>query len=368
MPGLRSNTRHAVACAAALAAFGANAANVIYYGGPVISDTEIVMVNWGSNVPSTVTNNLPGFYADVVRSDYWTLMIQYSTAGLNGTDGMPGSGQQLGMGSFVGSYTITPGMCAGTSACTVNATQIDAEIASQIAAQNLPEPTVDAQGYPNTLYMVHFAPNVTIVRGTSQSCVQFCATSDNFDYAGKRQSVVFLPDIGPGTGCAGGCGAGTYLQNATSVASAELGDLTSTPLTASATVLGRPLAWYDQAAGRIGDKCNGQQATIVVGAHTWSAQKLWSNAGNACVSTSSKRVVSPSAGPDGTISPTLPQAVDPPASATFTVTPAAGYTANVSSTCGGALAGATFTTGPVMADCSVTASFAADGVFADGFE
>ena len=42
---------------------------------------------------------------------------------------------------------------------------------------------------------------------------------------------------------------------------------------------------------------------------------------------------------------------------TFTVTPNAGYTAVVSSSCGGALSNASFTTAAIIADCSVNAAF-----------
>jgi len=45
-------------------------------------------------------------------------------------------------------------------------------------------------------------------------------------------------------------------------------------------------------------------------------------------------------------------------STTFTVTPESGYIASVSSGCGGSLAGETYTTGAVNADCAVEASFA----------
>ena len=64
------------------------------------------MVNWGTNVPTAIQNTFPQFYADIVRSNYWTTMLQYSTAGLNGLDGQPGSNQQIGMGSYVGAVRL----------------------------------------------------------------------------------------------------------------------------------------------------------------------------------------------------------------------------------------------------------------------
>ncbi|NCT67109.1 MAG: hypothetical protein GXC76_05615 [Rhodanobacteraceae bacterium] len=68
--------------------------------------------------------------------------------------------------------------------------------------------------------------------------------------------------------------------------------------------------------------------------------------------------VTPSAGANGTISPITPQTVAHGDTATFTVTPDAGYTAAVGGTCGGSLVGNTYTTNPITAACTVTATFA----------
>ena len=68
--------------------------------------------------------------------------------------------------------------------------------------------------------------------------------------------------------------------------------------------------------------------------------------------------VTPSAGPNGTVSPSDPQAVLHGATRQFTVTPSTGYTASVGGTCpGGALVGTTYTTGIITGNCTVSASF-----------
>ncbi|MGN6519130.1 MAG: beta strand repeat-containing protein, partial [Dokdonella sp.] len=73
-------------------------------------------------------------------------------------------------------------------------------------------------------------------------------------------------------------------------------------------------------------------------------------------------VVTPSVGtPSGTISPNTPQTVNDGATASFTLTAAGGFHIdNVTGTCGGSLAGNTYTTNAVTADCTVIANFAAD--------
>jgi hypothetical protein len=66
--------------------------------------------------------------------------------------------------------------------------------------------------------------------------------------------------------------------------------------------------------------------------------------------------VSASADLNGSIGP-VAQTIRYGYTATFLVTPDPGYIASVTSTCGGALIGNTYTTNPVTADCQVTASF-----------
>ena len=69
--------------------------------------------------------------------------------------------------------------------------------------------------------------------------------------------------------------------------------------------------------------------------------------------------VTATAGANGSIAPPT-QEVDHGSTATLTVTPAANYHIDIVTGCGGTLAGNTYTTAPVTADCTVTASFAID--------
>jgi hypothetical protein len=67
--------------------------------------------------------------------------------------------------------------------------------------------------------------------------------------------------------------------------------------------------------------------------------------------------VSQSAGANGRITPNTPQTIGHGATTSFTVTPDAGYTAVVGGTCGGSLAGNTYTTNAITANCTVAATF-----------
>lgn len=70
-------------------------------------------------------------------------------------------------------------------------------------------------------------------------------------------------------------------------------------------------------------------------------------------------VVTPSAGPHGSIDPSTPQTIAAGATATFTVTPDAHYRIDTVSGCDGNLQGGIYTTAVVSADCTVAASFVA---------
>ena len=79
--------------------------------------------------------------------------------------------------------------------------------------------------------------------------------------------------------------------------------------------------------------------------------------------------VTPSAGPGGSLSPSTPQTVPEDETIAFTVSPDSGYVIDGVSGCGGSLAGNVYTTGPITADCTVSATFLFDDtIFADGFD
>ncbi len=69
--------------------------------------------------------------------------------------------------------------------------------------------------------------------------------------------------------------------------------------------------------------------------------------------------VTPSAGPNGSISPATAQTVNAASSQIFTIAPNAGYAATVGGSCGGTLVGTTYTTNGTTANCTVSATFTA---------
>ncbi|MBN8884747.1 MAG: Ig-like domain repeat protein [Rudaea sp.] len=106
--------------------------------------------------------------------------------------------------------------------------------------------------------------------------------------------------------------------------------------------------------------CSVGNASAIAGSgHPWSWTCAGANGGGSatCSATIKTWTVSASAGANGAIAPAA-QTVDHGKTAALTVTPQSGYSAQVAG-CGGTLAGATYTTAAVTADCAVGASFTA---------
>lgn len=107
--------------------------------------------------------------------------------------------------------------------------------------------------------------------------------------------------------------------------------------------------------------CTSGSATPIAsatGAYTWGC-----NGSNGGSSTSATACQAPrgynvtTSGSDANGSISASKVVAGGTTTTFTVSPMSGYGASMSSTCGGSLAGTTFTTGVITGDCSVTANF-----------
>lgn len=84
--------------------------------------------------------------------------------------------------------------------------------------------------------------------------------------------------------------------------------------------------------------------------------KLWAYS---LTGTPVNHTVTPAAGTGGGIAPTTPQTVIDGGTTSFSVTANAGYSIGGVTGCGGRLAASVYTTGPITADCTVTATFVA---------
>ncbi len=261
-------------------------AQLVYFGGRVVSNVQAVMVLWGAGtyapyVTGEVSPSLPGFYKAITGGPYVRGLSQYDTARA-AAGGGPGSNQRIGPGDFGGLFRIAPS--GSSEEATVDDASVAAELAAQLAMGTLPPPRVDAGGNPETLYLVYFPAGKRITLGGEVSCQSFCAYHGSFRSEGRTVYYAVMPDLSPGSGCDLGCGRAVPFANAAVVAAHELAEVVTDPEVGTAPTAGPPLAWYDPVNGEIGDICNGQSGMVAgTDGASWPVQKLWSNADGGCV-------------------------------------------------------------------------------------
>lgn len=329
-----------------------------YFGGPVISNVQVVQVLYGTgsgsydpHVAGTASPTIGNFYSDLTGSNsgFTSLLSQYDTNISGGTN------QIIGNGTFDALFQITPS--AGNDGSTIDDTQIQAELLAQINAGHLPAPVTDAAGNENTLYMIYFPPGKTITLQGSSSCVAggFCAyhgTTSN-TLGGKNILYGVFPDFQPPSGCSSGCGTSSTFGNYTSVSTHELAESITDADVGIATTFAPPLAWYDETNGEIGDICNGEQGSYNANGTTYTVQLLWSNAANACV------LPPPASTPDFSLSASpssVSVAQGNSASSTITVNDLNGFTGSVTLSTSTLPSGVTavFGTNPTNSTSSLT--------------
>jgi hypothetical protein len=329
-------------------------AHLSYFGGPIISNVQVIQVLYGSGsynpqIAGTTSPTMGNFFADITSTGLISLLQQYNTPVSGGT------GQTFGNGTFGGLFQIVP--AAGNNGSTITDTQIQSELLAQINAGHLPAPVLDAQGNPNTLYMIYFPPGKTISQGGSNSCQAggFCAYHGTTSSTLNNKHVLYgvLPDMQAGSGCSSGCGTSTVFGNYTSVTSHELTEAMTDADVGIATTFAAPLGWYDQTNGEIGDICNAQQGSYTANGTTYTIQLEFSNSANNCVNFP---VVS---GPNYSLSAspsslTVTQGTN--GSSTITVTPSGGFTGSVSLSTSALPAGVTasFGTNPTTGSSVLT--------------
>jgi hypothetical protein len=282
---------------------------LVYYGGRVISNVHVVMVEWTDGVDSGIAAALPGFFGALVTSPYFAWLAEYGTVGLKGAgDGLPGSNQTIGFGTVDtsgsgpgGAYVITP---MTTSSTTVTNGDIGEELADQLDAGSLPVPELDAAGNCNSLYVFDFPPNYTVMLGGSESCKSFCGYHYTIQYGSGFLSVPYavLMDTSSSSPCHVGCGGSSdYVANSTSVHSHELVEATTDmEVGLNITSSGRPLAWYDSSdpmpfGGESADICDAEQSVV----SGYTIQEIWSNAYGECMATA------PNCGPTSPPAPAI---------------------------------------------------------------
>ena len=235
-----------------------------YFGGSVTSDVKVVAVMWGPNVPIATVQGIGGFFKALVNSTYTDQLAQYSTVGITGVNGYPGTNQTIGRGSFIGTVTITP----ANTATHLSDTAIRRELVGQIRAGTLPRPSA------NLLYMIYFPQNIVITLGGSRSCLSFGAYHEAVAGKPNKNNIFYgvMPDCGGG------------FASITNVSSHEYAESITDNIPTPGSNPAYPQAWNTSDGYEIGDLCEAYDGTLTDTATntTYTVQELFLNTTGAC--------------------------------------------------------------------------------------
>ncbi len=242
--------------------------NFTYQGGPVIKLPEVHTSFWGALWADAAhqvrAQRLRQYHKDVLGSGFMNVLSQYGVGN--------GAGKA---GAFVGDSFI------GNVPSALTDPTIRATIQSAIDQGGLPEP-----GSPSNMALIIYLDENIGINDPADQLVLCEPTNDNaFGYhdffttsAGHKFYYAVIPglsDVCLQESCPGndaGCSlhlAETQEQRQTQVASHEFAEMTTDP---------ELNAWVDPKAGENGDICNGESATITVGANIWTVQRIYSKA------------------------------------------------------------------------------------------
>jgi hypothetical protein len=235
---------------------------MLYFGGPVIAKVKVVIVLWGDQVPKTTTSRIKPFFKAITNSTYVDQLGQYSTNGITGVNGKPGTNQTIVRGILRGKFTITP----INNSKNLTDGDIQTELKAQIASGALPAADL------NTLYMTYFPAGITITLDGLKSCVSFGAYHEAVSSKVTKSNIFYgvMPD------CNGG------FSYVTSVSSHEFAEAITDPIPTPGNDPAYPQAWNDADGNEIGDLCEGHEATLTAAGQTYTVQEVFTNDTNAC--------------------------------------------------------------------------------------
>jgi hypothetical protein len=239
--------------------------NFTYNGGEVLGNPHIRPLFWGSpnNLAFGGAAPIDDFFAQIVGSDYYAWLSEYSAGGI-----------QIGPGIAHPGVTGAP----TNNGNTVSDADIEATIAQAFTNQVLPPPGLDA-----FLWVPVFLPtNITVVKANGDSsCGKFSAYHQAFDFNGISIPYGVIPEA-----CVGSFGALTINV------SHEMGEAITDPIP-DQRIMGSAWQDVDSDCAEIGDQCEGQNTTATgTGGTQFSVQALWSDCQQQCVNSANTVPVS----------------------------------------------------------------------------
>ena len=234
---------------------------MLYFAGPVIAKVKVVSVMWSANVAATTKAKIGPFLNAIVHSTFADQFAQYST-NIVGVNGMQGTDQTIVRGTYSGQFIITP----ANKKKTVTDTQVQTELLAQIAAGHLPASDL------NTLYMIFFPSNITIVLDGSKSCVGYGAYHFATSTTVSPSNVFYgvMPDCGGG------------LNSLTVATSHEFAEAVTDAIPTPGSNPAYPQAWNNAQGYEIADLCEGLSTTLTTKKRSYTITEVFTNSTNAC--------------------------------------------------------------------------------------
>ena len=235
--------------------------DILYQGGPVISHVKVAVVFWGARVDSQTVAKIPAFYEAIVKSTYLDQLAEYGTKRV-AVNGKPGTQQEIGRGSVIGTYTIVP----INASSALNQTSIEKELEQQVAMGALPKPDAD------TMYMIYYPAGISISISFGKSCATWGADHEYYHSPNfGNMYYAMMPNCG------------YSFAKTTEASSHELAEAITDPASPleGAPVIA-PAAWIRGDGQEIGDVCAWQEAKLKAGSAVYVVQKEWRNSRHDC--------------------------------------------------------------------------------------
>jgi hypothetical protein len=222
------------------AAAQASGPNLVYMGGPILSNAKVHTVFWGPNVANP--DRVNAFYEAITASPLMAWLSEYDTPTAKiGTSKLAGSTIDLD------APLLNP----------LPEDVIQAELGRLIDSGLVPE--FDE----NTFFAVHLPQDIQTQTQGVLSCVNFLGYHSLFKHGGRSIYYTIIPDCGFGEGFI------------TKVSTHELTEVVTNPNWDADP------AWVDRSFGEIADICT-SLFDVVNGI---VVQKLWSNQAKGCITT-----------------------------------------------------------------------------------
>ncbi|KAJ3316268.1 hypothetical protein HDV06_003947 [Boothiomyces sp. JEL0866] len=232
-------------------------ANLIYRGGPVVSNVEVTPIYFKN---FDYKKEMDEFYKAIVDSSYMDWLSEYNTPK-----------QKIGRGTVLKSIVVD----LKKKDLTPNDLE---DLFEDLLSKQLVKPN------PNSYYPIYFEEGVTLTdlhQTRFVMCKDYCAYHTHYNTKSKYVILYgVIPYLGE-PGCAKGCGQYNILGNTMSASSHEMVETVTDPINDS--------GWYDKTLNskgkpyeEISDICNLKQDTFDKDGGTYIVQLQWSNKEKRC--------------------------------------------------------------------------------------